>query len=106
MGWTEGDRHRHPLTELGYRPWGMLAGVLGGAVAGALFRRTWRLLSGGDETPKATDRSRGWTEIGLAAALEGAVYGATKAFVDRGGALGFEKLTGQWPGTCAGGREP
>jgi hypothetical protein len=34
----------------------------------------------------------------LAAALEGAVYGAVKAFVDRGGAAGFEKATGQWPG--------
>jgi Protein of unknown function (DUF4235) len=87
-----------PMIKLFYKPWGMLAGAIGGALAGALFKRVWKLVSGGDETPTATDRSRGWLEVVLAAALEGAVYGAVKAFVDRGGAAGFEKATGQWPG--------
>ncbi len=80
------------------KSWGMLAGMIGGAVAGALFKRVWKLLSGEEEAPTATDRSRGWIEIVLAAALEGAVFGAVKAFVDRGGAVGFQKATGTWPG--------
>lgn len=85
-----------------YKPWGMLAGVLGGALAGALFKRMWKLVTGEEEAPTATDRSRGWAEIVVAAALEGAVYGAVKAFVDRGGATGFAKATGTWPGQESG----
>ena len=87
------------MIKLFYKPWGMIAGMLGGALAGMLFKRVWRLLSGEDAAPTATDRSRGWMEVVLAAGLEGAVYGAVKAFVDRGGAEGFEKATGTWPGT-------
>ena len=33
-----------------------------------------------------------------AAAIEGAVFGLVKAAVDRGGATGFARLTGVWPG--------
>jgi Protein of unknown function (DUF4235) len=87
-----------PMIKLFYKPWGMLAGMIGGALAGALFKRVWKLVSGDDEAPKATDRSRGWIEVVLAAGLEGAVFGAVKAFVDRGGAASFEKATGTWPG--------
>jgi hypothetical protein len=87
-----------PMIKLLYKPWGMLAGVIGGAVAAALFKRVWKAVSGEVEAPTATDRRRGWLEVVLAAALEGAVYGAAKAFVDRGAAAGFEKATGQWPG--------
>jgi Protein of unknown function (DUF4235) len=86
------------MMKLFYKPWGMLAGVIGGALAGALFKRIWKLLSGEEETPTATDRSRGWIEVVLAAGLQGLVYGAVKALVDRGGAASFEKATGQWPG--------
>lgn len=86
------------MIKLFYKPWGMLAGVISGALAGAVFKRVWKLASGEDETPTATDRSRGWLEVVLAAAIEGAVYGGVKAFVERGGAAGFEKATGKWPG--------
>jgi hypothetical protein len=34
----------------------------------------------------------------LVAALQGAIFGAIKAIVDRGGAYGFRRLTGSWPG--------
>lgn len=81
-----------------YKPWGMLAGVVGGALAGSLFKRVWKLVSGEEAAPTATDRGRGWIEVVLAAGLQGLVYGAVKALVDRGGAAGFEKATGQWPG--------
>jgi uncharacterized protein YidB (DUF937 family) len=86
------------MIKLLYKPWGMLAGMMGGALAGMLVKRVWKFLSGDDVRPTATDRSRGWIEVVLAAAFEGAVYGAVKAFVDRGGAAGFEKATGTWPG--------
>jgi hypothetical protein len=37
-------------------------------------------------------------EVVLAAALQGAIFAATKAAIDRAGARGFTKLTGSWPG--------
>jgi uncharacterized protein DUF4235 len=34
----------------------------------------------------------------ISAALQGAIFAATKAAIDRAGAQGFTKLTGSWPG--------
>jgi Protein of unknown function (DUF4235) len=34
----------------------------------------------------------------LAAAIQGAIFAATKAAIDRAGARGFKQLTGAWPG--------
>ena len=66
------------MLKLIYKPWGALAGIAGGVLAGALFKRVWKLLSGKDDTPTATDRERGWTEIVLAAALQGRYTGRSK----------------------------
>ncbi|MEU6340820.1 DUF4235 domain-containing protein [Streptomyces sp. NPDC046977] len=81
-----------------YRPVGLALGALGGAVAGALFTRAWKLLGHEGEAPKATDEERGWREVLIAAALRGAVFATVKAAVDRAGATGVRRLTGTWPG--------
>lgn len=80
-----------------YKPIGMVSGALAGAVAGVAFKQVWRIVSGKREAPHATDPTKGWTEILLAAALQGAVFGLVKAAVDRGGAHGVKALTGSWP---------
>ncbi len=81
-----------------YRPFGLTVSVFAGVLAGFLFKRTWRLVSGEDDAPDAKDKERGWGEIILAAALQGAVFGGVKAAVDRAGAAGFARFTGVWPG--------
>jgi predicted metal-dependent enzyme (double-stranded beta helix superfamily) len=81
-----------------YKPIGLLFSVLGGIVAGALFKQLWRAVAGEDDSPDAKDRERGWGEIVSAAAVQGAVFGTVKALVDRAGAKGFERATGVWPG--------
>ena len=81
-----------------YRPFSILCGVLGGVIAGQLFKRLWALASGDGEAPSATLADRSWSEVLLAAALEGAIYALCKAAVDRAGALVFESATGVWPG--------
>lgn len=81
-----------------YKPFGLLVSVLGGILAGTLFKRLWRAIAGEDDTPDAKDRDRGWGEIAAAAAIEGAVFGGVKALVDRAGATGFARATGAWPG--------
>jgi hypothetical protein len=85
-------------TKLAYKPVGMLLGVVAGAVTGVAFERLWRALSGSDEVPRAVDEDRGWGEILAAAALQGAVFAVVRAAVDRGGAQGVRRLTGNWPG--------
>jgi predicted metal-dependent enzyme (double-stranded beta helix superfamily) len=84
-----------------YQPIGLLFSVLGGVLAGALFKRMWRVVAGEDDAPDAKDRERGWGEILTAAALQGAVFATVKAVVDRAGATGFERATGTWPGNTA-----
>lgn len=85
------------LEKVAYKPVGLLLGVAAGAIAGAIFKQVWRLASGDDDTPNATDEDRGWGEIIAAAALQGAIFAVVKALVDRGGATGVRKLTGTWP---------
>jgi Protein of unknown function (DUF4235) len=82
-----------------YKPLGLAFSVLGGIVAGMIFKRIWKLISGEDEPPRARESQYSWREVIPAAAAQGAVFGVVKALVDRGGARGFEKLTGVWPGT-------
>jgi len=84
-----------------YKPFGLLASVLGGLVAGALFKRFWRAVADEPEAPSARDRDRTWREVIAAAAIQGAVFGGVKALIDRAGASGYERVTGVWPGDTA-----
>ena len=86
------------MIKLLYKPAGMLVSVLGGIIAGAIFKRAWKVTAREEDAPKATDAERGWREILLAAALQGAIFALVKAAVDRGAAEGVRKLTGIWPG--------
>lgn len=82
-----------------YRPVGLVAGMVSGAVAGLLFRQVWkRVSSNTDEAPSALKSEFPLREVLLAAAIQGAIYAFVKAIVDRGGARAFQKLTGEWPG--------
>jgi len=85
-----------------YKPFGALFSAFGGLVAAALFKRLWRRIGGDERAPRATDAGHWWSEILVAAALEGAIFGLIKAAVDRAGATGFERATGTWPGAEGG----
>lgn len=86
------------MIKLLYKPLGMLVSVLGGVLAGAIFKKVWKLAAGEGEAQQATDAHRGWGEVLLAATLQGAIFAVVKAAVDRGAATGVEKVTGVWPG--------
>jgi Protein of unknown function (DUF4235) len=85
------------VQKIAYKPVGILLGIAAGAIAGVVFKEIWKLASGDDDAPNATDEDRGWAEIITAAALQGAIFAVVKAMVDRGGATGVRKLTGTWP---------
>jgi hypothetical protein len=86
------------MNKIAYKPIGLLMGVGAGALAGVLFKQAWKLTGHDDDAPNATDEDRGWAEILVAAALQGAIFAVVKAAVDRGGAAGVRRLTGEWPG--------
>ena len=86
------------MTKLLYKPLGLLFSVLGGLLASFAFSRIWKMVAGESEAPSATDRHRSWGDVLAGAALQGATFGLVKAAVDRGGAIGFSRATGAWPG--------
>ena len=86
------------MTKTLYKPLSLVVSVVGGILAGAAFKQVWKLVSGEEEPPKARKSQYSWREVLPAAAAQGAVFGLVKAAVDRGGARGFQKLTGIWPG--------
>ena len=85
------------MFKLLYKPVDLIVGMIGGLVAGLIFKRVWKLTGRGD-APKATDARRGWGEILLAATLQGAIFAVVRAAADRGAAEGTRRLTGIWPG--------
>jgi hypothetical protein len=86
------------VNKLMYKPLSLAFSVAGGVVAGAVFKRVWKLVADEDDAPSATSRDYGWGSVLAAAALQGAIFAVVKAAIDRGGAEGVRKLTGEWPG--------
>jgi hypothetical protein len=85
------------MAKLLYKPIGILVGALAGLVATQLFERIWALVSD-SEPADPDDREAGWVEVLAAATISGAIFGAVRALIQRGGAKGFERATGIWPG--------
>jgi hypothetical protein len=81
-----------------YTPVSLLISVLGAIAAGTVFKQIWKRISNEEEAPKALEAEYGWREVLPAAALQGAVFALVKTVIQRGGARGFERLTGVWPG--------
>ena len=68
------------------------------SLSGIVFKQVWKLVAKEDDAPSALQSEYRMREVVLAAAIQGAIFAATKAAVDRAGARGFTKLTGTWPG--------
>ena len=81
-----------------YRPLSLVVSVVGGLIAGMLFKKIWQVVAGEEEAPKPGQADRDWKEVATAAVLQGAVTGGVSALVDRGSLRGFEKVTGVWAG--------
>lgn len=82
---------------IAYKPFGLLLGAGAGLLAGLIFKQVWKMVGDDADAPNATDQDRGWGEILAAAALQGAIFAVVKAAVERGGASGVRKATGEWP---------
>jgi Protein of unknown function (DUF4235) len=80
-----------------YRPIGLVMGVISGLVAKRIFDFAWKKIDN-EEPPKGTTQHAPWAKILGAAALQGVIFKTTRVVVDRYGAVGWNYLTGSWPG--------
>ncbi|MFE7646902.1 DUF4235 domain-containing protein [Streptomyces phaeoluteigriseus] len=97
-----GKKQKLPLV---YQPVGFVFGWASGALAGMAFRKVWKVVRKEDNAPDALDRDRGWGEVILAAAIQGAIFAAVRSAADRTGAKAIERSTGVWPAKEKGGRD-
>ena len=84
--------------KLAYKPVGLLGGILAGVLSGVIFKQIWKQIADEDDAPGALQSEYSMREVVLAAAIQGAIFAATKAAIERAGARGCTKLTGSWPG--------
>ena len=72
-----------------YRPLGITSSIIGGIVAGQVFKQVWKHATPGDQSdpPRALESEYRMREVLIAAAV-----------IDRGGARAYERWTGEWPG--------
>jgi hypothetical protein len=84
-----------------YRPVGIVSSIAGGLIASMLFKQIWRRVSASEDAdpPTALQSEYPFKEILLAAILQGAIFAAVKAVIQRQGAKGFQRMTGEWPGS-------
>ena len=85
------------ITKVAYKPVGFALGAAAGLVSSLVFKQVWRWVGHDTDAPRATDEDRGWGEVLVAAALQGAIFALVKAAVDRAGATGVQRITGRWP---------
>jgi len=83
-----------------YRPIGLAGSLIGGLIAGTIFKYVWKWAAPGDkpDPPKPLETEYPFKEILLAAAIQGAIFSVVKTVIDRRGARLFERWTGEWPG--------
>lgn len=86
------------LATIVYRPIGLASGVAAGALSGIVFKQIWKRVADEEDAPDALQSEYSFGHVILAAALQGLIFAAVKAAVDRAGAKGFQRITGFWPG--------
>jgi hypothetical protein len=80
-----------------YKPFGILLGIFAGILGKSIFNQVWGLVDD-EEPPKPTTKEVSWVKVLAAAAVQGMIFRAVRVAVDRAGAVGFEHVTGFWPG--------
>jgi hypothetical protein len=86
------------MNKMTFKALGIAVSLVASLLAGAIFKKLWKLTPGSDEAPEATDERRGWGEILLAAGLQGLIFALIKAVFERATAEGVREITGDWPG--------
>ena len=97
---TRPERQSSKSAKILYQPWGLVASLLGGLIAGQVFQQVWKRVDpdSSDDPPKPLESEYRLRKILVAAAIQGAIFTVVRALIARGGARAFERWTGEWPG--------
>jgi hypothetical protein len=98
MADSEASIMKNVGTKLAYKPVSLALAAAAGAVSSVAFKQVWKHVAHDSDAPDATDEDRGWGEILVAAALQGAIFALVRAAISRAGATGVKRATGRWPG--------
>ena len=79
-----------------YKPFGIVAGILGARAGKQAFRAIWSRVSD-EPKPKPGEPYAGFTQVVVSAAIEGATLAAVAAAVKLLSARVFHHLIGAWP---------
>ena len=85
------------MAKILFIPFSLLGSLVAGLAAKKLFDGVWSLVDGG-APPDPSERWAGTGKMLAAAALEGAVFSATRAAADHSSRRAFRSVTGSWPG--------
>ena len=80
-----------------YKPFGIVLGILAALLGKRVFNFAWTKIDD-EDPPKATTQETTWAKLLSAAAVQGVIFKMVRVVVDRYGALGWQYLTGTWPG--------
>ncbi|HVW18393.1 MAG TPA: DUF4235 domain-containing protein [Solirubrobacteraceae bacterium] len=83
--------------KLVYKPIEIGLGIAAGLLGRRMFELVWSRIDG-DRPPRPTAQDAPAAKAIGAAALEAAILTTVRAAVKRGGAVGWVRLTGTWPG--------
>jgi hypothetical protein len=78
-------------------PVSVSGGVLAGFLGKKLFEQLWGVVDD-QEPPRPEHRRVSFGKVVAAAALEGAIFKATRAAIDHKSREAFANATGTWPG--------
>jgi len=85
------------VSKILFTPVSIVAGLVGGLIGKKVFERLWGLVDD-EEPPDPKHREVPWGKVVVAMLLEGAIFRVVRGLVDRSTRIGFERLTGTWPG--------
>jgi Protein of unknown function (DUF4235) len=84
------------LLRLMFKPFAILAGMIGGRIGRSVYKSVWDKIDGGPR-PNPSSGEGGPVKVVGARALEGAIMAGTAAAVDRAFAAAYHYLIGVWP---------
>jgi hypothetical protein len=85
------------LMKILYKPFAIIAGMIGAAIGRQVFKAVWSRIDA-EEPPKATTPEVPLGKVVGARALEAATMAGVGAAVDRASLNSFRYLTGVWAG--------
>ena len=80
-----------------FAPISIAGGLLAGFIGSKLFEFIWGRIDD-HEPPEPADRQTTWLKLGVALALQGAIFRLVRGAFDHGARRAFLKGTHTWPG--------